>query len=86
MPLLHPRSRNTYTSVIEEPVDFGNKRLSFFIVSRCAASCSHLSDWWRLQAFTGADELFLVTDFFAEMSYEGEYQQGKNAIDAAKAV
>lgn len=39
------------------------------------------------QAFTGADELFLVTDFFAAgASYDGEFQQGKNAVDAAKEV
>ena len=39
------------------------------------------------QAFTGADELFLVTDFMgAGFSYDAELKQGKNAIDAAKEV
>lgn len=39
------------------------------------------------QAFTGADELFLVTDFYgAGFSYETELKQGKNAVDAAKEV
>jgi hypothetical protein len=39
------------------------------------------------QAFTGADELFLVTDIkSADQSYDGELQQGKNAVDAAKEV
>ncbi len=30
--------------------------------------------------------LFLVTDFYASMSYDTELQQGKNAVDAAKEV
>lgn len=39
------------------------------------------------QAMTGADELFLVTDnVSANHSYDGESQQGKNAVDAAKEV
>lgn len=39
------------------------------------------------QAFAGADALFLVTDFFgAGASFEGEFQQGKTAVDAAKEV
>ena len=38
------------------------------------------------QAFRGGDALFLVTDFFTAKTMEKEYQQGKNAIDAAKEV
>ncbi|EIE19581.1 N-terminal nucleophile aminohydrolase [Coccomyxa subellipsoidea C-169] len=37
-----------------------------------------------IKAFTGADMLFLVTDYYASMSYDTELQQGKNAVDAAK--
>jgi len=39
-----------------------------------------------MQAFQGADQLFLVTDFYASLDPQIELQQGKNAIDAAKEV
>ena len=39
-----------------------------------------------MQAFAGADYLFLVTDFATSNTYEGEVQQGQNAVDAAKEV
>ena len=39
-----------------------------------------------MQAFRGGDALFLVTDFSTAKTMEKEYQQGKNAVDAAKEV
>ena len=54
-----------------------------------AGSYARLEASFRLavtQAFRGADAAFILTDFTTAKTAEKEFQQGKNAIHAAKEV
>ncbi|BDA46618.1 NmrA-like family domain-containing protein 1 [Coccomyxa sp. Obi] len=82
--------------VVDALLSAGNRKIRAFTRNTASSSAqdlaergvevvrADLSDTASLtKAFS--DELFLVTDFFAAgIQYEGEFQQGKNAIDAAK--